>query len=501
MALRNPKSDAEQTGENGPRIRLYPYQEAWIADETRFKFWVASRQIGKDFCATLRQVRKRIKFGGLTVWIAASDRQSLEAMEKVRMHLDALRTKFEYEEIEFPKYEEKARQVSFSHNGGRILALPANPDTIRGYTGDVVLNEFAFHRDPVKIWRAALAIVSRGFQLEVISTPNGQQGKYWELARKLGVPAIGAASQARWQSDVWSVHWVDVHSAVAQGCPLDIKALRAAADDEDTWLQEEECVFLADAENYIPMELIVVSEHTEATVDLPRGFLEGPHGDLFLGMDVGRKKDRSDIWLREKVGDVFWTRMVLGMERTPFNIQRQQLFEILPHVRRACIDATGIGAQLAEEAVQKFGAKVEAVVFNLENKERMATGLKASLENRKERIPASAAIRRAFNAVKRYSAPTGHFRFDAERTDAGHADEFWAAALSGAASATSGPAAACAGNDDIEEVPVRRRSVFEERTGRRGEAAIEESEEEEPVHAGVLERARRGLFGVRGFLR
>lgn len=423
----------------GARVKVYPYQEGWIADETRFKFWVASRQIGKDFCASLRQVRKRMKGGGLTVWIAASDRQSLEAMEKVRLHLDALRAKFEYEEIEFPKYEEKARQVTFSHNGGRILALPANPDTIRGYTGDVVLNEFAFHRDPVKIWRAALAIVSRGFQLEVISTPNGQQGKYWELARKLGVPPLGGSSQGRWRSDVWSVHWVDIHSAVAQGCPLDIKALRAAADDEDTWLQEEECVFLADAENYIPMELIVASEHTEATVDLPRGFLQGPHGELFLGMDIGRKKDRSDIWLREKVGDVFWTRMVLGMDRTPFNIQRQQLFEILPHVRRGCIDATGIGAQLAEEAVQKFGAKVEPVVFNLENKERMATGLKKNLEDRKERIPASAGIRRAFNAVKRYSAPTGHFRFDAERTDAGHADEFWAAALSNAASATGVP--------------------------------------------------------------
>ena len=495
--MASPKAKLEESG----RVKVYPYQEAWIADETRFKFWTASRQIGKDFCATLRQVRKRMKGGGLTVWIAAGDRQSLEAMEKVRMHLDALRAKFEYEEIEFPKYEEKARQVTFSHNGGRILALPANPDTIRGYTGDVVLNEFAFHRDPVKIWRAALAIVSRGFQLEVISTPNGQQGKYWELARKLAVPSLGGASQGRWQSDVWSVHWVDIHSAVAQGCPLDIKALRAAADDEDTWLQEEECVFLADAENYIPMELIVASEHTEASVDLPRGFLDGPHGDLYLGMDIGRKKDRSDIWLREKIGDVFWTRMVLGMDRTPFNIQRQQLFEILPHVRRGCIDATGIGAQLAEEAVQEFGAKVEAVVFNLENKERMATGLKKNLEERKERIPASAAIRRAFNAVKRYSAPTGHFRFDAERTDAGHADEFWAAALSGAASATSGPVAACAENDDVEPATSRRASVWETETARQSAEGGTEERGQEEVPAGLLVPARGGLFGGRSFLR
>ena len=439
MASPKARTEAEATPGKTARVKVYPYQEAWIADETRFKFWVASRQIGKDFCASLRQVRKRMKGAGLTVWIAASDRQSLEAMEKVRMHLDALRAKFEYEEIEFPKYEEKARQVTFTHNGGRILALPANPDTIRGYAGDVVLNEFAFHRDPVKIWRAALAIVSRGFQLEVISTPNGQQGKYWDLARKLGVPAIGGSAKGRWQSDVWSVHWVDIHSAVAQGCPLDIKVLRAAADDEDTWLQEEECVFLADAENYIPMELIIAAESTDATVNLPTFFLTTPHGPLFLGMDIGRKKDRSVIWLRERVGDVFWTRAVITLDRTAFNVQHDLLFDLLPGAERACLDATGIGAQLAEEAVQAFGSKVEAVVFNLENKERMATLAKKALEDRKERIPANAAIRRAFNAVKRFTAPTGHFRFDADRTEQGHADEFWAFALSGAASVTGIP--------------------------------------------------------------
>jgi len=88
--------------------------------------------------------------------------------------------------------------------------------------------------------------------------------------------------------------------------------------------------------------------------------------------------------------------------------------------------------------VRKWGAsKIEAVDFNLANKEAMATATKRAFEERTVRIPAAAFIRRSLNAVKRYTSPTGHFRFDAERTAQGHADEFWALALSLAAS--SGP--------------------------------------------------------------
>jgi phage FluMu gp28-like protein len=74
------------------------------------------------------------------------------------------------------------------------------------------------------------------------------------------------------------------------------------------------------------------------------------------------------------------------------------------------------------------------VVFNIENKEKMAVAQKSAFENRLERIPASPVLRSSINAVKRYTSNTGHFRFDAERTEKGHADEFWAGALCTAAS-------------------------------------------------------------------
>jgi phage FluMu gp28-like protein len=182
------------------------------------------------------------------------------------------------------------------------------------------------------------------------------------------------------------------------------------------------------------MELIVASESDGATLDLPAGFI--PTGELYLGWDVGRKKDRTVIWLVEKLGDVLWTRAVITLVRTPYRAQFDMIDSLMPGVHRACGDATGIGAQIAEDLVAKYGAgKVEAVEFNIANKESMATATKRHFEDRTVRIPAANHIRRACNAVKRYTSPTGHFRFDAERTEAGHADEFWALALASAAAA------------------------------------------------------------------
>jgi phage FluMu gp28-like protein len=415
-------------------VSLYAYQKRWITDESRFKVAVKGRQEGFTFAATLRHVRRRISRKGTTIWISASERQSREACEYAKIHLSALREIFDIEELEFPNTDEKALQITLKHNGARLIFMPANPDTVRGFSGDVVLDEFAFHRDAAKIWRAAMAIVSRGHSLEVISTPNGQAGKYWDLCREAGVDPLGSMDRLNWTKGIWSVHWVDIAASVKEGNPVDIAALREAAGDEDTWLQEYCCAFLADAQNYIPMELVVACESVDASSSMP---IEDLHGLIYSGTDIGRKKDRTVNIALERVGDVDWMRRMDVLQRTPFKAQFDLIEPIVARSHRACVDATGIGAQLAEDLAAKHGQKVEQVVFNLENKEKMATLTKRAFEERKIRVMASPTLRRAINAVKRFTSPTGHFRFDAERTEAGHADEFWALAL--ALSAGAGP--------------------------------------------------------------
>jgi phage FluMu gp28-like protein len=55
--------------------------------------------------------------------------------------------------------------------------------------------------------------------------------------------------------------------------------------------------------------------------------------------------------------------------------------------------------------------------------------VKRLLEERRLKIPYDPAIRAALGAIKRCITPAGTVRFDAERSEAGHADHFWALAL------------------------------------------------------------------------
>jgi hypothetical protein len=98
-------------------------------------------------------------------------------------------------------------------------------------------------------------------------------------------------------------------------------------------------------------------------------------------------------------------------------------------IRRACIDSTGMGAPLAESLEREFGPRVEPVSFTAAVKEDLAYRVRRRMEQRLDVIPEDGAIARAFGAVKKLVTVAGNTRFDAERTDLGHGDEFWAKAL------------------------------------------------------------------------
>ena len=130
-------------------------------------------------------------------------------------------------------------------------------------------------------------------------------------------------------------------------------------------------------------------------------------------------------------------RIVRTLDRAPFAGQLECARELLrmeradgqPLVRRAAIDATGIGAMLAETLAEEFGPRVEPVTFTAAIKENLAYRTRRRMEKQLSLLPDTRDVRRAFSAVKRVVTASGNLRFDAARTAAGHADEFWAKAL------------------------------------------------------------------------
>jgi phage FluMu gp28-like protein len=445
----NRSEDERQSADLAPfkaAAQLLPYQRQWVQDNSPLKIVVKGRQTGYSFAATLRAVMQCLKKKTTWIFLSKGERQSQLLMEKVQDHVRFCGMVPQYAQSGFFEGTmTKQLEVRFP-NGSVIYGLPANPDTARGYSGNVSLDEFAFHADAEKIYAALYPIITRGYGLEVISTPNGQQGKFYELAKAAGLinPALvqgraglAVPQQAPEASVVWSGHWCDIFRADREGMKVNLELLRAGVD-EDTWRQEFCCEFISAASEWIPAELFqscVSSEASTAIESSGHRFIESmdqwkTQPILYAGWDIARNRDLSVIWLSELVGDVTWTRGVIEMRNmsTPDQLREAQM--LMPLIHRMNIDQGGMGLSICETLEEKFPGKVEGVQFTQQSKEAMAVLAKRRMEETKARIPDDDKIRASFRSVKKTVNAVGQARFDAEH-DAkfGHADHWWAFCL------------------------------------------------------------------------
>jgi len=400
-------------------IALYDYQKRWMTDTARFKAGMWARQTGKSF-ATAGEIvlDSREQDHNKWVTISSGERQVKELMEKVQLHGEitgmAIRWAEEMMGYRLPtgeKDEYKVVEARF-HNESKIIGIPANPDTARGYSANVYLDEFSVHRGSRELWAAVFPIISRtGYRLVTTFTPKGKQNKAYEV----------------WNNPIFTRHKVDIYRAVKEGCPHDIKLLKDAIDDPDLWAQEYELAFLDEATAFLTYDMINECESDKAgRPELYAG------GRCYVGNDIGRRRDLAVIWVLEEVGDVLWTREVCVMKKKSFAEQDAEFDRVMEkyNVARACMDQTGMGEKPVEDAKRRHGEyRVEGVLFTGPAKLDMAMPVRRKFEDRLVRVPMDRQIRDDLHSVKKITTSAGNIRFDAERSQDSHADRFWALAL------------------------------------------------------------------------
>ena len=412
-----------------PALTLYPYQQRWLADDSRFKVGMFARQTGKTFTTTLEIVLDCLDAesqGKRTRWVILSrgERQAKEAMnEGVKRHLEAAGVACEVMQVPFDATTNALEVVL--PGGSKITALPANPDTARGFSANVFLDEFAFHKDSREIWKALFPVISAGWKLRVVSTPNGKGNKFYELVTDE-------------KNKEWNRHIVDIHQAVADGLPRDIEQLKAGLNDDDAWAQEFELQWLDEASAWLSYDLIHGVEDEQA--GLPENYTGNP---CYVGVDIGIRNDLFVIWVLEQVGDVMWTRELITRRRASFAEQDVLLDEVFERYRvlRCCMDKTGMGEKPVEDAQRRHGeSRVEGVLFNTASKLALATIGKEAFEDKKIRIPIDQHLRSDLHKLQKTTSATGAPRFVAESDANGHADRTWACFLAlNAADGETGP--------------------------------------------------------------
>lgn len=415
---------------------LLPYQQAWVKDDADIKVWEKSRRIGATYAQAYEDVRDALD-REWKVWFSSADESAAREYIDYCAHwasaFDAAYREMGESLIDEEK-DVKALQLELDDRV-TINALTSNPKRFRSKGGKAVWDEAAWHENPEDMWDALEPVTMWGHPMRILSTHNGKRF-FYDLVQDI-----------KDGKKPGSVHTVDIIEAVDQGL-LDrivgrdtteaerrewIERRKARCRSEEQWMQEYMCQPVDEADAFLTYEMIAAVEDS-GVLWAGDPAEQDVEGQLYLGFDIGRRADLSVIWIAEKVGPMLFTRDIRVMDKVPFRAQKDMLWSYLelPAMRRACIDESGIGMQMAEEAQDDFGRhRVEPVHFTNAVKEELAYGLRRRVEEKTLVLPESRKLRDDLHSIKRSTTTSGNIRFEVQgsRQLSGHADRFWAGAL------------------------------------------------------------------------
>ena len=394
-------------------LQWWDHQRRWLEDHSRLRVCCKARQIGMSTALATEALHAAV-YGETTVIVSASQRQASELLRKAT-HLLPLVTIAADGVVRVDKQSAEAIELC---TGGRVISLPASAATVQGYTGHVVIDEAAWIPDVDSLWMAIVPTISTrsDYRLSVVSTPGPRAGMFHRL----------------WTNgdEAWSRHCISIYDAKAGGAPHDIDALRAAVADEATWRAAYECQFVDEAHALLPYDLLLA--RVDGTLSYPLNLqTQTEPGNLYAGYDVGRKHDLSVLIVLERLKQGFRWRGAVELRQAPFHEQ----FELLSHLlkvsglRRLAIDQSGLGMQLAEELVRKYGSRVEPITMTAPVKESLASRILAAFQRGDVGIPDHRPLIDDLHSIQRTLTVAGNVRYAAPREEGSHADRWTAMAL------------------------------------------------------------------------
>ena len=424
---------------------LLPYQRRWVLDSARIKVMEKSRQIGISWASAYSLVRRKALSGAkLDAWVSSRDEiQARLFLDDCKHFAGILHTAARDLGVQLVE-DEKNYVLQFA-NGCRINSMSSSPDAQAGKRGDRLLDEFALHKDPRKLYAIAYPGITWGGQLEMVSTHRGSHNFFNEIITEV---------REKGNPKKISLHRVTLEDALNDGflyrlqqklAPDDERQemdetdyfnfIRSGCSDEESFQQEYMCVPADDASAFLTYDQIAACEYDRNPANLSDwsdlSDLSGAKA-LYIGVDVGRNHDLTVIWVNSFEGERNLCRRLICLENLKFSAQEEILYPFLalPNMRRCCIDASGLGMQLAERAAEKFGSwRVEGIKFSGPVKEELAYPFRAAFEDLNIRIPADPKLRSDLRAIKKETTAAGNIRFTADRGENGHSDRFWAGAL------------------------------------------------------------------------
>ena len=288
---------------NGKAPKLYDYQREFLdypykEGPRRLEIVNKSRQTGfSTVCLTGRSFFEGyFHLKPSHMFVSASERQAVELLNHVKNAIDSLPKQLQPQLV-----KDKETEIRFK-NGFNLISVPQSESSVRGFNGDMDLDEFAWLKKDKAIWTALMPSMRGGNRITVNSTPLGKRGEYyrlWNVDKKDGY-LEKTPIEKQWKKFI--IPWHLCNDLVP-----DIDMWRDNLT-EDQFRQEFECEFVDESTAFFTLDLIssVVDEELANT----KGYV-GPN-KIVLSADFAKKIDQSVFTATEYFDSGF--RKVLAIE-------------------------------------------------------------------------------------------------------------------------------------------------------------------------------------------
>jgi len=428
------KSEAEDTGADSQlqipsdiiafvlllfNFKPTEYQAKLLTDKSKRIVVRWSRQAGKTTCIALRAIWFAITYPKtLTLIVAPTLRQSMIVSDHILDFLTGMPAN--YRRLLIDKLQRTTMRFK---NGSRIVALPNNPQMLRGYTAhQIIADEANFFKDDQLVFYSVL--------YPMLSTTDGTliaSSTPWNL---------DSVFFSMWESKEFSKHIATYEDSVKAGLQK-----QSFFDGQreilplERFQMEYMAEFVEDISAWLPRDLIV--QCIDSLLQL-FDFQDQPKGEFYVGVDFGKEQDFSVVLALEKTGQIF---RVVHVHRFPLKTEYASVIGYVKslqdrwhEVRAVYADITGVGNYIVEDMIRSGIQSVVGVGFTVQSKEEMATILREKMRSGEVKIPyvpskkiEDVDLTAELNIEKYKLMKTGHIGFS--HPENGHDDVFWSMAL------------------------------------------------------------------------
>jgi len=407
-------------------ISFLPYQLEYIRHKSNL-IYEKSRQIGVTYAAAFKSILRALDKND-TFYVAQDEKSSKNFISLCS---------FFAKEFEIPEVEVTALGLTLGGNCSKIVALTSNPRTLRGKTGSVILDEFAFHLDQDDLLAAAVPVTTWGGSLEIISTHNGPNSVFYRMLL-----------EAREEEDSsYKILHTDVYDAISQGLAQKIAKTRGVEISDDAflkeirskissfaWEQEYECKIASEGSTIVGMESYkgLLSKHP-----IPDFLEDRDYGELYAGIDVGRTKNYTVLWIIEKCYNdeedkiYYKTVCIKWIQNMDLTKQTKILDKIVGHkcIVKCAIDQGLFGRSISDDLLNAYGKKVIIPIgFSNKLEAELCEITRKAVEYEQIDFPDNNLIMHDICSMRQTYTNSGNIRYEGGVGDS-HADFFYALAL------------------------------------------------------------------------